>query len=75
MGASRGRIWNTRPGNAHHALIFADAYAELDDELGVEPVGLRPAMFPRYGDTRGMDHMRLVLRKYLIGLALTPVSN
>src|SRR5271156_1930208 len=23
------------------------------------PVGLRPAMFPRYGDTRGMDHMRL----------------
>src|SRR5258705_4338629 len=27
--------------------------------LGVEPVGLRPAMFPRYGDTRGMDHRRL----------------
>src|ERR1700737_966743 len=26
---------------------------------GVEPVGLGPAMFPRYGDTRGMDHMRL----------------
>src|ERR1700720_2991461 len=28
-------------------------------QLGVEPVGLRPARFPRYGDTRGMDHMRL----------------
>src|SRR5258706_14038701 len=28
-------------------------------QLGVEPVGLRPAMFPRYGDTRGMNHMRL----------------
>jgi hypothetical protein len=28
-------------------------------QLGVEPVGLGPAMFARYGDTRGMDHMRL----------------
>src|SRR5207245_639840 len=28
-------------------------------QLGVEPVGLCPAMFPRYGDTRGMDHVRL----------------
>src|SRR6202045_2645434 len=28
-------------------------------QLGVEPVGLGPAMFPRYGDTRGMNHMRL----------------
>jgi hypothetical protein len=28
-------------------------------QLGVEPVGLRPAVLPRYGDTRGMDHMRL----------------
>src|SRR6202011_2018042 len=28
-------------------------------QLGVEPVGLRPSMFPRYCDTRGMDHMRL----------------
>src|SRR5207253_3923635 len=29
------------------------------EQLGVEPVGLCPAMFPRYGDTRGMDHVRL----------------
>src|SRR6266436_3633391 len=28
-------------------------------QLGVEPVGLGPAMFPRYGDTRGMDHVSL----------------
>src|SRR5580693_2485313 len=28
-------------------------------QLGVESVGLRPAMFPRYGNTRGMDYMRL----------------
>ena len=26
---------------------------------GVEPVGLGPAMFPRYRDTRGMDHVSL----------------
>ena len=28
-------------------------------QFGVEPVGIRPAMFPRYGDTRGIDHVRL----------------
>src|SRR6266850_6512180 len=28
-------------------------------QLGVEPVGLRPAMFARYGDTPGLDHVRL----------------
>jgi hypothetical protein len=29
------------PGNAHHTLIFADAYAELDDtSLGI-PTGIR----------------------------------
>src|SRR5256714_10607397 len=28
-------------------------------QLGVEPVGFRSAMFPRYRDTRGMDHVRL----------------
>src|SRR5436190_2900004 len=27
-------------------------------QLGVEPVGLGPAMLPRYCDTRGMDHVR-----------------
>src|SRR5689334_628807 len=28
-------------------------------QLGVEPVGFRSAMLPRYRDTRGMDHMSL----------------
>src|SRR6202030_51297 len=27
-------------------------------QLGVEPVGLGPAMLPRYRDTRGMDDVR-----------------
>src|SRR5215813_5331423 len=26
-------------------------------QLGIEPVGLRPAMLARYGDTRWMDHV------------------
>src|SRR6201987_4435921 len=29
------------------------------EQLGVEPIGLCPAMFPRHGHTRGMDHLRL----------------
>src|SRR5205807_4964126 len=28
-------------------------------QFGVEPVGFRSAMFPRYRDTRGMDHVSL----------------
>src|ERR1700745_2850584 len=28
-------------------------------QRGVEPIGLCPAMFPRHGHTRGMDHVRL----------------
>jgi hypothetical protein len=28
-------------------------------QLGVEPVGFRSAMLPRYRDTRGMDHVSL----------------
>jgi hypothetical protein len=27
-------------------------------QLGVEPVGFRSAMLPRYRDARGMDHVR-----------------
>jgi hypothetical protein len=29
------------------------------EQFGVQPIGFRPAMFPRYRDTRGMDHLRL----------------
>src|SRR5580700_6703187 len=32
-------------------------------QLGVEPVGLGPAMLPRYRDTRGMDHVRFDLAR------------
>src|SRR5205814_551138 len=32
-------------------------------QLGVEPIGLGSAMFPRYRDARGMDHMRLHLAR------------
>ena len=28
-------------------------------QFGVQPIGLCPAMFPRHGHTRGMDHVRL----------------
>ena len=31
-------------------------------QLGVESVGLCPAMLPRYRETGGMDHMRLDVR-------------
>ena len=34
-------------------------------QLGVEPVGLGPAMLPRYGDTRGMDHVRFAEARFL----------
>jgi hypothetical protein len=29
-------------------------------QLGVEPVGFRSPMLPRYRDTRGMDHVELM---------------
>jgi hypothetical protein len=29
------------------------------EQFGVEPIGLCPSKFPRHGDTRGMDHVRL----------------
>ncbi len=32
-------------------------------QLGVEPIGLRSTMFPRYRDTRRMDHVRLYLAR------------
>src|ERR1700745_2955326 len=45
-------------------VLKASARAEPPQEpalqqLGVEPVGFRSAMLPRYRDTRGMDHMSL----------------
>src|SRR6516165_7882003 len=48
---------------AHHAAMAPFATQPPQEpalqQLGVEPIGLCPAMFPRHGHTRGMDHVRL----------------
>src|ERR1700720_1388137 len=50
-------------GHARHAAMAAFSTQPPQEpalqQLGVEPVGLCPAMFPRYCYTRGMDHVRL----------------
>src|ERR1700730_4054415 len=50
-------------GQARHAAMAPFSTQPPQDpslqQLGVEPVGFRPAMLPRYRDTRGMDHMSL----------------
>src|SRR5437764_11715739 len=49
-------------GHARHAAMapFATQPAQEPalQQLGIEPVGFRSAMLPRYRDTRGMDHVR-----------------
>src|ERR1700757_4386633 len=49
--------------NARHATMAPFATQPPQEpalqQLGVEPIGLCPAMFARHGHTRGMDHMRL----------------
>src|SRR6516162_2523227 len=48
---------------AHHAAMAPFAPQPSQEpalqQLGVEPIGLCPPMFPRHGHTRGMDHVRL----------------
>src|SRR6266436_3084829 len=48
---------------AHHAAMAPFPTQPPQEpalqQLSVEPVGFRPAMFPRNGHTRGMDHMCL----------------
>src|SRR5438477_11579225 len=50
-------------GHARHAAMAPFATQPPQEpaleQLGVEPVGFRSAMFPRYRDTRGMDHVSL----------------
>src|ERR1700751_3202415 len=50
-------------GHARHAAMAPFATQPPQEgalqQLGVEPVGFRAAMLPRYRDTRGMDHVRL----------------
>src|ERR1700745_2284350 len=49
--------------NAHHAAMAPFATQPPQEppfqQLGIEPVGLCPAMLPRYRETGGMDHIRL----------------
>src|ERR1700758_1530190 len=49
--------------HAHHTAMAPFATQPPQEpalqQFGVEPIGLCPAMFPRYRDTRGMDHVRL----------------
>src|SRR6516165_2250918 len=49
--------------HARHAAVAPFATQPSQEpalqQLGVEPIGLCPAMFPRHGHTRGMDHVRL----------------
>src|SRR6516164_4657351 len=58
LGVLLGDRWH-----AHHAAMAPFAKQPPQEptlqQLGVEPIGLCPAMLPRYGDTRGMDHVRL----------------
>src|SRR5438105_9516964 len=49
-------------GHARHAAMAPFATQPPQEpaleQLGVEPVGFRSAVLPRYRDTRGMDHVR-----------------
>src|SRR5215471_10833822 len=49
--------------HAHHAAMAPfppqPPQEPAFEQFGVQPIGLGPAMFPRYGHTRGVDHMRL----------------
>src|SRR6185369_6554390 len=50
-------------GHARHAAMAPFATQPPQEptlqQLGVEPVGFRSAMLPRYREARGMDHVRL----------------
>src|SRR5215467_7071490 len=58
LGVLLGNRWHAR-----HAAMAPFATQPPQEpalqQLGVEPIGLGPAMFPRHGHTRGMDHVRL----------------
>src|SRR5438128_2049263 len=58
LGVLFGNRWH-----AHHAAMAPFSTQPSQEpalqQLGVEPVGFRPAMLPGYRDTRGMDQVRL----------------
>src|SRR5690348_7288020 len=57
LGVLFGNRWHAR-----HAAVAPFTTQPPQEpalqQLGVEPVGFRSAMLPRYRDTRGMDHVR-----------------
>src|SRR6201997_3048103 len=58
LGVLFGNRWHAR----HAAMASFPTQPPQEpalEQLGVEPVGFRSAMLPRYRDTRGMDHMSL----------------
>jgi len=58
LGVLFGNCWHAR----HAAMAPFSTQRPQEpplQQLGVETVGLRPAMLPRYRETGGMDHVRL----------------
>ena len=58
LGVLFGNGWHAR----HAAMASFPTQPPQEgalEQLGVEPVGFRSAMLPRYRDTRGMDHVSL----------------
>src|SRR5438874_3854272 len=58
LGVLFGNRWHAR----HAAMASFPTQPPQEpalQQLGVEPVGFRSAMLPRYRDTRGMDHVSL----------------
>src|SRR5215472_18701126 len=58
LGVLFGKRWHAR----HAAMAAFPSQPPQEpalQQLGVEPIGLCSAMFPRYRDTRGMDNVRL----------------
>src|SRR5260370_23137311 len=56
-----GVLFGNRRDARHAAMAPFPAQPSQEpalQQLGVEPVGLAPAMLSRYSDTRGMDHVR-----------------
>ena len=72
IAATAARIDAVRPlgvlfgnrGHPRHAAMAAFSTQPPQEgtlqQLGVEPVGFRSPMLPRYRDTRGMDHVELM---------------
>src|SRR5438105_7578051 len=58
LGVLFGNCWHARHGAVAPFATQPPQEPALQ-QLGVEPVGFRSAMLPRYRDTRGMDHVSL----------------